>query len=135
MNYMARIRFGTGLAAGLFLGIGTVGSAAEYNQDIEKEFQVAAGGKLIVQADRGSIEVKPDALDKIQVRVLRRVKGGSREQADELFANHEVTFRQDGNSLSINAKSKKDRIRLGRIRQPSMDVRYEIRLPKKFDVD
>src|SRR2546425_554817 len=135
MNITALIRFGTGLFAGLLIGIGTVVGASEFDQPIEREFQVSAGGKLIVQADRGSIEVKSDSRDKIQVRVLRHVKGGSQAQADELFANHEVTFKQDGNSLSIIGRNKKDRFRLGRIRQPSMQVRYEISLPKRFDVD
>src|SRR2546428_10021772 len=125
---LCTILFGAGLVAGLLLGIGTVVGASEYDQTIEKDFQVTAGGKLIVQADRGSLELKSDDREKIQVRVLRRVKGGSRAQADELFANQEVTFKQDGNALSIIGRSKKDRIR-----QPTMEVRYEIRLPKKFD--
>src|SRR5881396_2974256 len=50
--------------------------ASGYDQNIEKDFPVSAGGKLIVQADRGSIEVNSDTSDKVQVRVLRHVKGG-----------------------------------------------------------
>ena len=57
MNIAALIRFGTGSLAYLLLGIGTAVGAAEYDQNIEKAFQVSPGGKLIVQADRGSIEV------------------------------------------------------------------------------
>ena len=132
MNIKAPIRFGTGLFAGLLLGIGTVVGASEYDQTIEKDFRVNTGGKLIVQADRGSIELKSDSGDKIHVRVLRHVKGGSQAQADELFANHEVTFSQDGNTLSVTGRSKKDRVR---IRPPSLQVRYEISLPRRFDVD
>src|SRR6266536_4900255 len=135
MNITALVRFGTGSVACLLLGTGTVVGAAEYDQNIAKEFQGAAGGKLIVQSDRGSIEVNSGAGDKIHVRVFRRVKGGSRDQADELFANHEVTFRQDGNTLSVVGRSRKDRLRPGRIRQPGMQVRFEITLPRKFDVD
>jgi DUF4097 and DUF4098 domain-containing protein YvlB len=135
MNIKTPLHFGSGLVACLSLGVGMVLSASEYDRNIEKEFQVSSGGKLIVQADRGSIELKSDARDKIQVRVLRRVKGGSQAQADELFANHDVTFRQDGNSLSILGRNKKAGWRLGHMRQPSMQVRYEIRLPKRFDVD
>src|SRR5262245_26768353 len=103
MKITALIRFGTGLFAGLLLGIGTGVGASEFDQTIEKEFQVSAGAKLVLQADRGSIAVKTDALDKIQVRVLRRVKGGSQSQAAELFAEHEVTFQQNGSTLSVIA--------------------------------
>src|SRR5207249_5497206 len=134
MNIASLIRFGTGLFAGLLLGIGTLVDAAEYDQTIEKDFPVAKGGKLIVQADRGSIEVNSRSADNVHVRVLRHVKGGSQAQADELFANHEVTFKQGGNTVSVVGRNKKDRSRLGRIRQPNLEVRYEISLPRKFDV-
>src|SRR5213595_2688344 len=98
MNRKTALRFGPSCLAGLLLGIGTVVGAAEYDQKIEKEFQVSPGGTLIVQADRGSIEVNSDAGDRIRSRVLRQVKGGTQAQADQLFANHEVTFKQDGNT-------------------------------------
>src|SRR3989441_763810 len=135
MNNKALLRFGAGFFAALQLGIGTVVGASEYDQNVEKDFPVSAGGKLIVQADRGSIEVNSDTSDKVQVRVLRHVKGGSQAQADELFANHEVTFKQAANTVSITGKNKKDRLRFGSIRQPSLQVRYEISLPRRFDVD
>jgi len=57
MNRKTALRFGPSCLAGLLLGIGTVVGAAEYDQKIEKEFQASSEGKLIVQADRGSIEV------------------------------------------------------------------------------
>src|SRR5882762_6651784 len=118
MNTRIKVPVGAGFFSGLLIVIGTVVGAAEYDQKIEKVFQVSTGGKMIVQADRGSIEVNSDARDKVHVRVLRRVKGGSQAQADELFVNHEVTFQQDGNTVSINGMNKKDRFRFGSSRQP-----------------
>src|SRR5438876_6392635 len=134
MNTKTKVPVGAGFFSGLLVAIGTV-VGAEYDHKIEKEFQVSRGGKLIVHADRGSIEVNSDARDKIHVRVLRRVKGGSQAQADELFANHEVTFKQDGNTVSIIGRNKKDRFRFGGIHQASLHVRYEISMPRKFDLD
>src|SRR5437667_9427834 len=116
MNTKTKVPVGAGFFSGLLVAIGTV-VGAEYDHKIEKEFQVSPGGKLIVQADRGSIEVNSDARDKIHVRVLRRVKGGSQTQADELFASHEVTFKQDGNTVSVVGRNNKEQSRLGRIRQ------------------
>src|SRR5438046_8423317 len=100
MNGKTALHFGPGCLGGLLLGIGTV-VGAEYDEKIEKEFQVSTGGTLSVQADQGSIEINSDASDKVHVRVLRHVKGGSQAQADELFANHEVAFKQDGNTVSV----------------------------------
>jgi len=134
MNTKTRSPFEVGIFAGLLLGIGTVVGASEYDRNIEKAFQVSPGGKLIVQADRGSMKVNSNG-DEVHVRVLRRVKGGSQAQADELFTNHEVTLKQDGNTVSIIGRNKKDRFRFGSIRQPSLQVHYEIAIPKQFDVD
>src|SRR5437016_762269 len=135
MNTKTKVPAWAGFFAGLLIGIGTVIGAAEYDRTIERDFQASTGGKLIVQADRGSIEVNSGASDNVHVRVLRRLKGGSQAQADELFANHEVTFKQDGNIVSIIGRNTKDRFRFGGIRQPSLQVRYAISIPKKFDVD
>ena len=135
MNTKTKVPAGAGFFAGLLIGIGTAIGAAEYDRTIEKAFQVNTGGKLIVQADRGSIEVNSGTSDNVHVRVLRRVKGGSQARADELFANLEVTFKQDGNTVSVVGRNKKDSSRLGSIRQPNLQVRYEISLPRKFDVE
>src|SRR5207244_11486609 len=51
------------------------------------------------------------------------------------FSNQEVTYKQDGNTVSIIGKNKKDRFRFGSSRQPSLQVRYEISMTKQFDVD
>src|SRR5436309_15517474 len=81
MNLKTNFPVGAGFFAGLLLGIGTVVDAAEYDRRIEKEFQVSPGGKLIVQADRGSIKINSNTSDRVHVRVLRQVKGGSQAEA------------------------------------------------------
>ena len=43
MNIKTLLRFGAGFFVGLLFGIGTVVDAAEYDQNIEKEFQVSTG--------------------------------------------------------------------------------------------
>jgi hypothetical protein len=109
-------------------------AASDHEQNLEKSFAVSPGGKLIIAADRGSIGVATDASDRVRVKVFREVKGGSKAHADGLFANHEVTFAQDGNTLSVTARNKKDKtISWGR--EPGLQVRYEVSVPKKFDVD
>jgi DUF4097 and DUF4098 domain-containing protein YvlB len=65
---------------------------------------------------------------------LREVKGGTKAQADELLANHEVTFSQEGKTVSVTARNKKNRT-ISWDRQPWLEVRYEVSIPKQFDVD
>src|SRR5207249_643867 len=100
---------------------------------LEKSFTAAPGGKLMVDADRGAIEVTTDAADKVQVRVFRQVNGGSKADADALFANHEVAFDQQGDTITVTAKNKKQQL-FSFGNRPGLEVRYEVSLPKKFDV-
>jgi DUF4097 and DUF4098 domain-containing protein YvlB len=124
-----------GLPGGLWLAAGTILAAADFENNLEKTFQVAPGGKLIVEADQGSCELTSVEGDKVQVRVLRESKSATRAQANELFANHEVTFQQDGGTVSVVAKSKKDLTSFLRANRPYLQVRYLISLPAKLDVD
>jgi len=79
--------YGIGLLAGLFVLAQTGFGATKHEQNVEKSFAATAGGKLVIDSDRGSIEVTTDGEDKIQVRVFRQVNGGTQADADALFAN------------------------------------------------
>src|SRR5215813_2116484 len=120
------------LAVVLTLGLPAFG--ATYEKNIEKSYAVAAGGKLVVQVDRGTIEVSTEATDKVQIQVLRKVTGGSQEKADELFREHEVIFDQTGNTVSVTQKQKKRNFSIN-MGKPYLEVRYQIVIPRKFDVE
>jgi hypothetical protein len=118
-------------AASLF--IGTAVASQDYEQNVEKTFQVTPGGRLILQADRGSVDVKTDESNQVQVHVYRKVSGGSKSNAGEQFANHELTLTQDGNRVVVIAKNKTNKLfSWGR---QTMDVHYVISIPKKFDAE
>ena len=120
------------LAGGLLFALTSLaGSGVE--QNLEKKFPVGPGGKLVIEADRGAIDVATGASDKVQVRVLREAKGATKTQADALFANHEVTFNQEGKTVTVTAREKKKRTTFWG-RQPWLEVRYEVSIPKAFDV-
>jgi len=110
-------------------------ASQDFEQNIEKTFQARSGGQLILEADRGSVEVKTDQSDKVQVHVFRKVSGGSKANADEQFANHEVTLTQEGNKVLVVAKNKTNKHFSWSINRPGMEVHYVINIPKKFDVE
>ena len=101
-----------------------------FEQNLEKSFEVAPGGKLAVHADRGNINVTTDSTGNVQIKVLRKVEGASKARADELFANHEVRFDQQGNTVTVEAKTKNNHF-WSNLRA-NFDVRYEISIPKQF---
>lgn len=108
--------------------------ASDPEANVEQSFSVSSGGRLVLDADRGSVTVRTDAADKVQVQVFRRIKGGSKEKAEEIFKSHEVTLSQDGNTVSILAQDKR-RTRVIHFGEANLEVRYEISIPKRFDVD
>ena len=124
----------SGLFAASFLAATAV-AAQDFEQNIEKTFKVAQGGQLVLHADRGSVDVKTDQGDQVQVHVFRKVSGGSKSNADELFANHEVTLTQDGNKVLVVAKNKTNKVFSWSFNRPGMDVHYVINIPKKFNVE
>jgi DUF4097 and DUF4098 domain-containing protein YvlB len=134
MDMKTRCWSGAGFLAGLLFFVQTGPAACAEEQNLEKTFRVAPGGKLVIEADRGSIEVASSGADQVQVRVLRKVKGGSKANAEALLANHEVTFSQDGDTVSVIAKNRQEQHGSWRPNRPSLEVRYEASVPAKYNV-
>src|SRR5882762_7179383 len=123
-------RFVTLAVASLFAGALVLRGAVE--DRINKEFQVKPGSKLVVAVDRGSVDVKSADTDRVAIEVKRKLDKVSEAQAREIFRDHEVTLAQDGDEVRIRAQFK-TKHHTGKYSQ--LQVRYQITVPKKFDVD
>src|SRR5215831_15644633 len=129
LTFSAFALFGTCLVAY------TSAPAAEFDNDLDKTFQVSPGGTFVLDADQGSCDVTTTGKDRVQIRVLRKARNATQLQADELFGNHQVTFDQDGGKVSVVAK-RKEKVSLFRGSNPPwLEVRYVIEIPTKFDLD
>lgn len=96
-------------------------------------FQVSPGGRLLMEVDRGSIELTTADNNAVGVTVIREVKRASEPQAREILASHQLAFEQQGNTVIVRAKSPKDRSWNGR--GPQLSVRYQVTVPRQFDLD
>ena len=110
-------------------------ASEDFERNIEKSFQVTSGGQFVLQADRGSVDVKTDGANQVQVHVYRKVSGGTKANAEEQFDNHEVTLTQEGNKVVVAAKNRTNKHFSWGINRPGMEVHYLINIPKKFDVE
>lgn len=110
-------------------------AASDFERNIDKAFQVNPGGRLTIDADRGSIKIASDATNQVQVHVFRKVKGGSASQADELFTRHEVTMTLNGDAVTVVAKMANERLFTRIFRGSDLEVHYEVSIPPKCDVD
>ncbi|MHB8523435.1 MAG: DUF4097 family beta strand repeat-containing protein [Limisphaerales bacterium] len=132
MKTSIRQRLGLGLAAAVGLA-GVTLTFGDYESNLDKSFPASPGGKLVVKADRGAIDITTGG-EQVVIKVFRAVKDGSKADADEVFSKHEVTFVQDGNTVTVNARMKEESSFWSRRRQ-NLQVHYEIAIPRKFNVD
>jgi len=122
------------LAAALLLG--TSAFAAEKDKDntsesfIRKSFDVSSGGKLTIRADRGSIEVKTAAADKVEIEVTREPGRGA---SADILEKHEVTITQEGNNVNVEARMKDQKSLWSR--NNNLKVHYAVTVPAKYNVD
>jgi DUF4097 and DUF4098 domain-containing protein YvlB len=118
------------MAAALLLGV-WVHAADNGESFIRKTFTVAPGGKLMIHADRGSINVKAGASDKVEIEVTREPGRGA---SDDILKKHQVTFFQDGNDVSVKAElegARKGWFNNGN----NLRVKYEVSVPSKYNVN
>ena len=111
-------------------------AASTVEGNLKKVFTVKPGGKLVVDADQGSIEVNTTKDSQVQVEVFRKITAGSEAKAQQLLAEHKVEIAQDGGAVTVHAtkgnKGSKGFWNFGKLR---FEVRYVISVPDKFDLD
>jgi DUF4097 and DUF4098 domain-containing protein YvlB len=107
----------------------------QYEQNIDKSFAVTPGGKLIISADMGPIHIVAGSSDKLEIHVLRKVEGGEKAAADDLFSRHEVTFTQEGNTVSVTARNHNHDVWHWNSGRHNLEVSYEVTAPRQFNMD
>ena len=107
---------------------------AEVEDKITKNFKVQPGGQLVMDVDRGNIEIKTADGEAVDIAVERKA-GGSKSKAERTLKDHEVTITQDGNKVEVRAEFKGAKYGGWFGRSPELQVDYVIALPRKFDAD
>ena len=119
---------------GLLLA-GTAIADASVENDIERSFQVKSGGRLTVDADRGTIEVRTAARDQVDVKIERKVKRGKKWSVEEVLEDLPITFDHSDSGVTIRAKyEEKNRWRGNRERN-RLQVKFSITVPEQYNVD
>lgn len=121
--------------AGLALAALTFTTTADVEDHIKKSFAVAANGTLIMDVDRGSIEINTGAGSDVVVEVIRKVDTLFQKRAETVLRDHNVEFSQEGNNVKIYSRSPKTSWSLFGRRSPNLRVRYIITTPSKYNAD
>ena len=117
----------------LFAGLAIADAAVENN--IKRSFQVASGGRLTVDSDRGSIEVRTADRDQVDVKIERKVKRGKKWTVEEVLEDFAITFDHSDSGVTIRGKYReKSRWPWNRERN-RLQVKFLITVPHRYNVD
>ena len=122
------------LVAGSALLLTPVLVRAAMEETLQKQFDVKPGGRLVIEADRGSIDLTTGDTDKVEIAVHRKVGRGNQAKGTELLERHEVTFESVDSTVTVRARSKGG-LSGWRNSWSNFQVNYRVTLPKGFNVD
>jgi DUF4097 and DUF4098 domain-containing protein YvlB len=119
----------------LLLAIGASTAWALSEQNSTQEFDVASGGRLVVDVDFGTIDVSAGPDGKVTVEAMRKLSCGDEAREKEYFADAPLLVAKEGDNVIVRVR-RENRERFGRWSgNISMDARYTVRVPKNFNAD
>ena len=123
------------LACLVFLAGAFAALAAGAEDTVRKTFTVRGGGKLALDSDLGSIEVRSHQKAEVRVEVTRKVRSLSRSRREKILKEFQLSFDQEGNTVTIEGDYNRKRFRSLFGRRWSLNVHFEIWVPERFDLD
>ncbi len=103
---------------------------------INKSFTVGPGGTLYLESDIGSIQVRGVRENKVDIEVIREVKSGSEEKAEQILKDFDIKFTQSGDDVRIEAKYEKSKLsRFWNNIGKYLKVKFIISVPDKYNLD
>ena len=103
-------------------------------EDITEVFPVASGGRLIVDADFGAIDVQSAESDTVSVRVQRAAQLKADRRASEILKNFDVQLTHEASDVKIDAKFKGPQ-RQWKKSKGRLDIRFDIVVPRHYSLD
>ena len=117
----------------LLAGMAIADAAVENN--IERSFQVVPGGRLMVDADRSSIEVRTADRDLVDVKIERKVKKDGKWSVEEVLEDFAITFDHSDDGVVIRTKyNRKNLWRWNRERN-RLRIKFLITVPQRYNID
>lgn len=105
--------------------------AQDFERRVEKSFQVQKGGTLLLDTDRGSVDIRTHASDEVKVDVILEADTGSRERAREWLDEFELTFEQRGNDVDIRGEWPHK----WSWRGDRLKIHFDILVPNRYNLD
>ncbi len=105
---------------------------AETKEQINKSFTAQSGGKLVLDVDFGSIEIRSKAGNEVTIDVSRKVSRRTKADEEKFLAEHPVNISQEDGTVKIISRSKAKASGWFRGFQRT-EAKYTILVPAEFD--
>jgi len=138
MNISTTIRRASLLTLVMVLLAGSAWAAGllEVRDTIKRSFDVRPGGTLVVDIDRGNIEVETTSGNTVYVEMERIVKVDSREEAKLVLEDHEWDMFRQGDDVRIESRFEPERGNWRKWRDHDrFELRVRVRVPESYNVD
>ena len=104
-------------------------------QRADEQFDMAAGAKLIVDVDFGTVDVSRGADNKIAVNVYRKIDSSNEAKEKEYLAATPLTIVKEGNTVAVRARHEHRGMNWSWSGNCTMQARYTIRVPAEIDAE
>ncbi|MCZ7635315.1 MAG: DUF4097 domain-containing protein [Verrucomicrobia bacterium] len=95
---------------------------------LNRTFTVAPGGKLVMDVDRGAIDIRTSDRPEVDITVDREVRRTSEQKARQLLAAHQISFEQQDDTVVVRARLDSS-LKSWRNWGSGLQVRYTVTLP------
>jgi hypothetical protein len=122
------------MTAALALVVAVAGAAYGSEEEVvKKSFAVGPGGKLTLDTDLGSVEVRGTDTGTVEIAVHREVRHGDREK---LLREFQLNFEQRGNEVIVTGDRERHGLHwLWENIWHDLQVRFVISVPRAFEAD
>ncbi len=133
-----RMRFFAALV--FLLAFSAAAGAATVTREVHKVFPMPLSGQVMLENINGAVEVAGWDEEKVEVSARIRVRHSSRRRAEEYLKEVEIYFDRDGDYLHIDVDypgrggSSLLSWLFGHAK-PSVSIQFEVKVPRKIDLD
>ena len=103
-------------------------------RDVEKTFTVQPGGNFKATTQGGDIVIQTADTNEVRIVARQTIHASSEQEADELLTHLSLTFQQDGNNVTVEAKYEKRSGGSWFKNWPPVQVGFNVTVPRKFNV-
>jgi DUF4097 and DUF4098 domain-containing protein YvlB len=117
----------------IFVLFVSVQAFGKIDGDLKRSFSVGKGGKLTLDTDIGSIDVKTQSSDQVEIEI--DFKSDNIRKLKSFFDDFDVEFRQDGKDVYVKAEYTRDRWNFWNSIGKDIQVHFYVTVPKQYHLD